>query len=52
MKVYKFKEVQDILRITKPTLLKIIKSGDLKGVQVGRQWRITEIDFNEYMGVK
>ena len=52
MKVYKFKEVMEILRITKPTLLKVLRSGDLKGIQVGGQWRITEIDLNEYLGVK
>jgi len=52
VKVFKFKEVQATLKISKPTLLKILKSGDLKGTLVGGQWRITEIDLNKYMGVE
>ena len=51
MKVYKLKEVQEMLGLSKVTMLKLIHRGDIKAVRVGDQWRITEIDFNEYMGI-
>lgn len=41
----KFNEVCEILRVTRPTLLKLIKSGEVKAVKVGKTWRFKKEDF-------
>ena len=49
-KLLKFKEVQDILRISRVTLLKILNSQELKGIKVGDQWRVSEQELKKYLG--
>lgn len=41
-KLLKLKEVADILRVSKATVTKLIKAGQLRAVKVGRQWRVSE----------
>jgi len=43
------REVLEILRITKPTLLRIIKNGKLRASKVGHNYRILEDDLNKYI---
>jgi len=42
-------EVQNYLRITKPTMVKILKEGKLKGKKVGKQWRILKSEVDRYL---
>ena len=49
MKLYTFKEVQDILRIGRTSLLKLLKSGNLKAKKVGGVWRVKDEDLNKYL---
>lgn len=39
VKFYKLEEVEQILQLTRRTLYNYIKSGKLKAVKVGRDWR-------------
>ena len=48
-KIMTMTEVQDYLRITKPTMVKILKEGKLKGKKVGRQWRILRSEVDRYL---
>lgn len=48
-KLYTPEEVADMLRVTRRTVYEWIRSGQLKAVKVGRQWRITEDDISKMM---
>lgn len=41
----KFNEVCKILRITRPTLLKLIRSGEIPAHKVGKSWRFKKSDI-------
>ncbi len=41
VKFYKLEEVEQILQLTRRTLYNYIKSGKLKAVKVGRDWRVS-----------
>lgn len=38
------------LRLAERTARRLIVSGELKGHRVGRQWRVFEPDFVDYLG--
>ena len=42
-------EVCSILRIGRGTLLKLIHSGEVKAIKVGRQWRILKEDLYAFL---
>ncbi len=47
-----FHTIEDVarkLQISVSTVRKLIRSGELEAFQVGKQWRITEQAFNEYV---
>jgi excisionase family DNA binding protein len=48
-KLLNVKQVQDFLGLSERTIFRLIKSGDLKGFKVGREWRFTESDINTYI---
>lgn len=50
IKVYTPKEVAEILQITERTVQRYLKEGTLKGVKVGKLWRVTEQALNEFLG--
>lgn len=43
------REVAEKLRLSAQTIYKMLKSGDLKGVRVGKQWRFMENDIDEWL---
>lgn len=43
-------EVADILRIHNKTVLKLIKSGKLRAIKIGRVYRITHSNLKNFMG--
>ena len=49
IKLYKKFEAARILNISTPTLLKIIRSGELKVTKVGDMERISSEELNKYM---
>ena len=49
MKLYKLREVEQILKLSRRTLLRYISSGKLKAVKVGNGWRVSEQDLRELL---
>ncbi len=47
-KLYTVQEVSNILKVSKKTIYRMIKSGKLKAVKVG-QWRIKQEDLDELL---
>jgi excisionase family DNA binding protein len=42
-------EAAKILKVNVRTVTNLIRSGELKGIKVGRIWRIREKDLEEYI---
>ncbi len=48
-KFYTVEEVAKLLRVSIPTVRQLIENGELKATRVGRQYRISEDDLNEFI---
>ncbi len=48
MKVYTTDEVASMLKISRTSVLKLIKKRELKAKKVARKWRITEDHLNDF----
>jgi len=44
-----FSEVQEVLMVSRHTLMKLLHSDKLHGVKVGRQWRITKDELLKFI---
>ena len=42
-------EVAELLRVSKMTVYRLVHGGELPAVRVGRSFRVTEDDVNEYL---
>ncbi|KRF16632.1 hypothetical protein ASG90_10195 [Nocardioides sp. Soil797] len=42
-------EVAAMMRVSKMTVYRLVHNGDLAAVRVGRSFRVTEKDVNEYI---
>lgn len=42
-------EVADILRVSNMTVYRLIKSGQIPAIRVGKNYRIKEVDVNKYL---
>lgn len=42
-------EAMDILGVGKNTMYRLLNSGQLKGIRVGRCWRITETALDQFL---
>lgn len=43
------KQVEDRLKLSERTIFRLIKSGELNGFKVGREWRFEESDIDDYI---
>jgi len=43
------KEVAEILRVSQPTVLRVIDDGELRAIRVRNQWRIRRSDLEDYL---
>jgi excisionase family DNA binding protein len=43
------REVAELLRVSQPTVLRMIEDGDLRAIRVRTQWRIRRADLDEYL---
>ncbi len=43
------KNVMDMLGVSERTVLRMLKSKQLKGFKVGREWRFEESDIQDYI---
>lgn len=51
MKVYTIEELVTILHVTRRTIYDYIKYGKLKAVKIGKYWRVTEKNLEEFLTV-
>lgn len=49
IKVYTLEEIAELLHITRRTLYTYVKEGKLKAVKVGKYWRVTEKNLQEFL---
>ncbi len=45
-------EVAETLRVSDMTVYRLIKSGELRALRVGRSYRISEDDFDAYVAAR
>jgi excisionase family DNA binding protein len=43
------KQIQDVLGVSERTVFRLIKSGELHGFKVGREWRFEPSDIDDYI---
>ena len=51
IEVYSIDEVVDLLHVTKRSIYSYIKDGKLKAVKVGKYWRVTRENLEEFLRV-
>jgi excisionase family DNA binding protein len=49
IKVYTLDEVAEILKVTKRTLYNYIKAGTLHAVKMGKYWRVSEENLQNFI---
>lgn len=49
IKVYTLDEVAKILQLTRRTLYTYVREGKLKGVKIGKYWRISEENLADFI---
>ena len=42
-------EVATVMRVSRMTVYRLIRRGQLKAIRVGRNYRVREVDLNEYL---
>jgi excisionase family DNA binding protein len=45
-------EVADLMRVSTMTVYRLIKSGELSAVRVGRSFRVSEVDVDQYLAAR
>lgn len=48
-KVYTLEELAELLHVTRRSLYNYIKGGKLKAVKIGREWRVTEKQLEDFL---
>jgi excisionase family DNA binding protein len=48
-KLLTVKQVQEVLDLSERSIFRLIKSGELKGFKVGREWRFEESDVTSFI---
>ena len=49
LNTYTLEEVEDILKVTRRTIYNYIKNGDLKAVKMGKYWRVSETNLQDFI---
>lgn len=49
IKVYTLEEIAELLHITRRTLYTYVKEGKLKASKIGKYWRVTEKNLQEFI---
>ena len=49
IKLYSINEVCEILQLTRRTIYTYIKEGRLKAVKIGKYWRVTKENLQEFI---
>ena len=49
LNTYTLEEVSKILKVTRRTIYNYIKNGDLKAVKIGKYWRVSEANLQDFI---
>ena len=49
---YNLEDIQKKLEISERTALRYLKSGELKGFKMGREWRFTQSDIDAFVELR
>lgn len=49
LKVYTLDEVRELLHVTRRTVYNYIREGKLKAVKIGKYWRITQKNLEDFL---
>lgn len=49
MVFYTVEEIAEILKLDAETIRRYLVKGDLKGSKIGRSWRVTQEDLEEFI---
>lgn len=49
LKVYTTDEIVDLLHVTRRSIYSYIKDGKLKAVKVGKAWRVTQENLEDFL---
>ena len=47
--VYKVRHVSQHLNVDEDTVYRLLNCGEIKGIKVGRQWRVSETALNDFI---
>jgi excisionase family DNA binding protein len=48
-KLYTVKELMEYLKLSEPSVLKILKEGKLRGKKIVGQWRVLQSELDRYL---
>lgn len=51
-KVFTPEQTAELLHVATKTIKDWLRSGELPGIKVGRQWRVTESDLQKYIDLR
>lgn len=49
LKTYTLEEVASIIQVTRRTVYTYIKKGSLKAVKIGKYWRVSEANLQDFI---
>lgn len=49
IKLYTIEEVTDVLKVSRRTIYTYLKEGKLKAVKIGKYWRVSEENLQEFI---
>jgi len=49
LRIYTMQEVEDLLKVSRWTIMRYMKDGKLKGAKIGRDWRFTEEQLKDFL---
>lgn len=50
-KLYRANEVAEKLELHKDTILRLIREGKMKAVRIGREYRVSQKDIDDYIAI-
>ena len=50
LKLYRVKDISDVLKVSPRTVIRYIQSGKLPGAKIGGGWRVKAEDFQRFTG--
>ena len=49
MKIYTTREIADLLKVNQETILRLLRNHKLNGYKIGKNWRISQEQLEQYL---